>query len=191
MRRPRDENFTSLLAALTLLIYCCVTVAATAEDPVVIQVGDMQQTRSEFEQQFGMAMVLTAVLAGAPVKSGMQIRDLREHYLEQRVAEMLLLQQAKLRGVSVTESELDAEVSDFMQVLAEQYNSEQKSGLADDVHVRNYLRERLVLRRVRQVLINEGGLHQTEKIAVVEFIDGLVRQYRRLTVVHTYPERLE
>jgi hypothetical protein len=192
----QQTNFTQTklagaFAYLFLQIFFCISLVSAADDPVVIRVGDMQQTRSEFEQRFGMAMVLTAIRAGVPIKSGMQIRDLREHYLEQRVAEMILLQQARLRGLSVTEAELDSELSGVLRDLTEQYGAGRKPGIVDDKRLRNYVREQTLLRKIKPILISEAGLRQLENSNEADDIEALLRKYRLQTEVHIYPDRLE
>ena len=181
------SNFTRLAP----LIFFCMSLFAATDDPVIIQVGHMQQTRSEFEQQFETAMVLNAINAGVPIKSGLQIRDLKEHYLEQRVAEMLLLQQAQMRGISVSDTDMDNAVSDFMLSLADQYSAAQRSEFSKDLQIRSYLREQLILRRTRQVLIEEGIRNKTKVISDTEFIVKLLKQYRQQSAVEILPELLE
>ena len=179
---------------MLLIAGICLNLAVASEDPVVIRVGDLKQTRSEFEQRFGVAMLMTALSAGAPMKSGMQIRDLREHYMEQRVTELLLLQQASERGIHISEVELDRAWTDFRESLPEEYGggaAMRAQTFRDEGLIRDYLRERLLLARIRQDSLETRVTPPGGRVAGVDDISDLITDLRHKTTVFTCVECLE
>lgn len=177
-----------------LLAGFCVNLAVASDDPVVIRVGDLQQTRSEFEQRFGVVMLMTALSAGAPMKSGMQIRDLREHYMEQRVTELLLLQEASKRGLQISEVELDRGWTDFKGSLPEEYGggaAMQVQTFRDEGLIRDYLREKLLLARFRQILHESRVTPPEGWGAGIDYISDLITDLRQKTIIFTCVECLE
>jgi len=191
---PLDKLMVSLFRLLPALFLCLLSVmtpAATAiEDAVVLQVGDTVVKRSEFEHQFGLAMVMTAVRAGVPIKSGVQIRDLRERYLENRVTELLLLQHARQQGLSISEAELQTETVDFLQQIEQQYGADRLTGFEDGRQIKDFLGEQLLIRKFKDSLLKPDPVTGQERENSTEYISKLVQQYRQTTEVHTYPDRL-
>lgn len=178
-----------------LQVWClCLVLSLSAwaaeEDPVVLQVGQTMLTRSKFEHQFDMAMVITAIRAGAPIKSGVQIRDLRERYLEQRVNELLLLQQARQQGLSVSEPELHTETVDFLQQLEQQYGADRLTGFEDGRMIHDYFSEQILIRKLKDSLLKQATAIEHNPTNNAEYISKLTDNYRQSTVVHTYPDRL-
>lgn len=96
-----------------------------------------------------------------------------------------------MRGISVSDTDMDNAVSDFMLSLADQYSAAQRSEFSKDLQIRSYLREQLILRRTRQVLIEEGIRNKTKVISDTEFIVKLLKQYRQQSAVEILPELLE
>ena len=183
-------RISRLLQVWCLCLVLSLPASAAEEDPVVLQVGQAILKRSEFEHQFDMAMVITAIHAGAPIKSGVQIRDLRERYLENRVNELLLLQQARQQGFSVSEAELHIETVDFMQQLEQQYGADRLTGFEDGRLIHAYLGEQLLIRKFRDGLLKQASVIEHNPKNSAEYISKLTDQYRQSTVVHTYPDRL-
>lgn len=179
-----------LLPVLCLCLVLAIPAATAEEDPVVLQVGETVLKRSEFEHQFGMAMVITAVRAGLPIKSGVQIRDLRERYLENRVTELLLLQKAHQQGLQVSEAELQTETVDFLQQIEQQYGADRLTGFEDSRLIEDYLGEQLLIRKVKDGLLKQNSVTELNPANSTEHINKLTDKYRQATVVHTYPDRL-
>ena len=181
---------------LMLIVQLCtglllgLSVVNAADDPVVLQVGEVVLTRNEFEQQFGMAMVISAIRAGAPIKSGVQIRDLRERYLQHRVTELLLLGQAGDYGIDISEAELQTETVDFMQQLQEQYGDDRLSGFDDKTRLNTYLREQLLIAKLKQKLLEQAEIRADDAKTQISYIEKLVVQFGNQTEVHTYTDRL-
>ena len=115
--------FLSPVLGLLVIVSVCNPVFAAAEGPIVIQVGERVETLGEFEHQFEMAMVLTAVREGVPNKSGVLISDLRERFLEARVTELLLLAQKDAYSLEISDAEVDAEMTGIIDQLTELYGN--------------------------------------------------------------------
>jgi hypothetical protein len=185
-----------MYAGLILVVQICtglllgLSVVNAADDPVVLQVGEIVLTRNEFEQQFGMAMVISAIRAGAPIKSGVQIRDLRERYLQHRATELLLLGQAGQYGIEITEAELQTEAVDFMQQLREQYGDDRLSGFDDKTRLNTYLREQLLIAKLKQKLLDQADIPADDAKTQNSYIENLVEQFGKQTEVHTYMDQL-
>jgi len=188
----RISGISMLLSVLCLCLCLLLSLPAAAaeEDPVVLQVGHTMLKRSEFDHHFEMAMVMTAVRAGVPIKSGAQIRDLRERYLENRVTELLLLQQARQQGLSISEAELQTETVDFLQQLEQQYGADRLTGFEDGRLIQDYLGEQLLIRKFKDSLLKQNSLIALSPAKSTEYISKLTDQYRQSTVVQTYPDRL-
>lgn len=161
------------------------------EDPIVLQIGNSQMTRSEFGQQFDLAMVMSAVQDATPIKSGMQIRDLRERFLQNRVAEMLLLQLASQRNITVSEPEINTAVTDYLDGLQQQYGATPAFSADEDLRIKTYLHEQLILRKVKQTLINESHLSPTDAVGTSHYINDLIQKLRTQSDAHVYPELLD
>ena len=182
--------FRSLPALFLCLVSLMTPAATTIDDPVVLQVGETVLKRSDFEHQFGLAMVITAVRAGVPIKSGVQIRDLRERYLENRVNELLLLEHARQQGLLISEAELQTETVDFLQQVEQQYGVDRLTGFEDARQIKDFLGEQLLIRKFKDSLLKHDPMTGQERENSTEYISKLVQQYRQTTEVHTYPDRL-
>ena len=179
-----------LLPVLCLCLLLSLPAAAAEEDPVVLQVGQIMVKRSEFEHQFDMAMVMTAVRAGVPIKSGVQIRDLRERYLENRVTELLILQQARQQGLSISEAELHTENVSLLQQFGQQYGADRLSGFEDGQLIKDYLGEQLLIRKFKESILKQVSHTEFDRAHDTEYIEKLTNQYRKSIEVHIYPDRL-
>ena len=179
-----------LLPVLCLYLIVAVPAAIAEEDPVVLQVGETMLKRSEFEHQFGLAMVITAVRAGVPIKSGVQIRDLRERYLENRVTELLLLQHAQQQGLVISEAELQTETVEFLQQIEQQYGADRLTGFEDGRQIKDFLGEQLLIRKCKDSLLKYDSVTEYDRENSAEYISKLAGQFRQSTEVHTYPDRL-
>ncbi len=176
---------------LVLLAGMVVPVVFGAEDPIVLQVGSHQVSRSELARQFDIAMVMSAVQEATPIKSGMQIRDLRERFLQNRVAEMLLLQLASQRNITVSEPEVNAAITDYLDGLQQQYGATPAFSKDEDLQIKTYLHEQLILRKLKQSLITEHHLSATDASGASRYLNNLIQNLRTQTDVHTYPEQLD
>lgn len=159
--------------------------AGPGTDPVVIEVGDRSWTRSQFEHRFQLAMVLNALRAGAPIKSGVQLRELREQYLDQRVSEILLLDEAQSLSLSVTEAELDTEME---VMLSSMYPAGARDIPVDPAgmhELREFLRDQLLLGKLRQHWMASGDAADRGSF------DAYLQQIRGRSQVVLWPDRLD
>lgn len=177
---------------LIWLLFCLATPAVFGdEDPIVLQVGSRLVTRSELARQFDLAMLMSAVQEATPIKSGMQIRDLRERFLKNRVAEMLLLQLASQRNITVSEPEINAAITDYLDGLQQQYSATPAFSEDEDLRIKTYLHEQLILRKLKQSLITEHHLSPSDDASAGKYINDLIQKILSQADVHTYPEQLD
>jgi parvulin-like peptidyl-prolyl isomerase len=94
---------------------------APAEDPVVLQAGDHQETLSELDARFEIAIRGLAASEGLELTEEIraQLETFRPSYLEQRATEVALIQEAERRGLEVSEEAVDERVAQVRGTLPE------------------------------------------------------------------------
>ena len=89
--------------------------AAAPADPnaVVLKLGDTTFTAAQFEPRFNIALRTLAAQQGAPLDAATlaQFGTLRPNFLDQFATQQVLLQDAEKRGLSVPETEVDAQLA--------------------------------------------------------------------------------
>lgn len=127
--------------------------AAAADDPVLVQLGATRERASFVMERFEIAVRGVASSQGTPYDRGLftQLYGFLPTFLEQRATELVLLAQARLRGIEVAEEEIDEVVAGiranlgdeeaFARVLAD-------AGFRDEAQLRDLVREAELVGRV-------------------------------------------
>lgn len=125
---------------------------AEADDPVVLRAGEYQETLSELNERFEIAIRGLAASQGLeltePVRA--QLESFKPSYLEQRATEVALLQDAEQRGVTVSDEEIDERVEQVRGSLAEGDDLEgvlAEAGFRDEEQLRDLVRETEYIQR--------------------------------------------
>ena len=144
----------TLLTALLLVVVGFV--AAQDGDATVVQLGDQTISEAEFDERFALTARNIASQQGIPFNTETQalFDSLRPQYLEQVATELVLLQEAETRGISVSDEEVETQVSQvrentggeeaFSQFLTE-------TGFDSEDAFRQYIRDNLTI----QALVDE------------------------------------
>ena len=143
--RRQPHRWLTALAALLLLLPA--TAAAQGDDPVLIELGMTRERASFVLERFEIAVRGVAANQGMPYSPEVlaQLYEFLPSFLEQRVTELVLLDYARTRGLSLPEGRVDeivagvrANVGDddevFELLLAE-------AGFRDEAHLRELISE--------------------------------------------------
>ena len=131
-------------------------------DPVVLRLGDRVETRSAFDDSFEVAMRGVASQQGAELDDALreQLSVFKPQFLEQRATELALVAEAELRGLSVSDEELETEVTTLEDSLNEDETLSTvvtEAGFRDEAALRAYLSERLLVQKVVAALREEAA----------------------------------
>lgn len=162
------RSFSTFTAVLTLLaaLFAGSAWAQDDDNPVVLRVGDEERTLEEFDRRFEIAVRGVAARQGMPMneQTRAQLEALAPQFLQQRVRELVLLQEAEARDISLSEEEVDelvAEVrgdsadAEFEQVL-------QQSGIQTTETLRTLLAEGELIGRVQQSIADDVEVSDEE-----------------------------
>ncbi|MDE0527256.1 MAG: peptidylprolyl isomerase [Truepera sp.] len=141
------------LLVLIPLAFVAVTLAQE-EDPVVLRLGERVETLSEFDRRFEIAIRGVAASQGRPMDDEIraQLARFRPAFLEQRVTDMVLLQEAEDRGIPFPEEFVERRVDeirgglqsdeDFLELIA-------AAGFGDEAYLRRLIGE---LEQIQQLI---------------------------------------
>ena len=128
---PRTTFLRSCAALLaTLLLLASSVVTAQGDDPVLIELGSQRERGSTVMARFDIAVRGLAAGQGMPYDDALlaQVYPFLPQFLEQRAAEMVLLDHARSRGVVVDDERIEEVVAEaragfddeaaFLEVLA-------------------------------------------------------------------------
>lgn len=109
--RHRATTWIALLATLALALP---SAAAQSADPVLIEFGAVRERASFVIERFEIAVRGVAANQGLPYSPEVmeQLYPFLPNFLEQRAAELVLMDYARQRGISVPEGAVDAIVED-------------------------------------------------------------------------------
>jgi len=161
---------------------------AGPQNPVVIQYGEFELTRRQFELEFELNMVLNAVQSGVPVKNQRQIMTMQIQYLSQRANEMMLLTMSVERGISISDEELMTGMNSTMMELGfSEYSSRNisKLGIVDEQIFKNHEKERQIISKLITQLKKELEDDDIER----SFKQYLSDEYQKRQIV-TSPDQL-
>jgi len=143
------------LGGLILIAGCGLASAQGKDDPVVIRLNQEEVTLSEFNEHFDVAVRMLTKQRGVPYDSlgQEQINTLRRQYLGQLANDVVMLQEAVKRGITVSDAELDAQVAEFRKEMGGEQDfqaSLEMSGLKSESQLRELVRERQLIRLVTE-----------------------------------------
>ena len=185
--RRRPQRFLAALAALLLLLPAAA--AAQSDDPVLIELGMTRERASFVLERFEIAVRGVAANQGLPYSPEVlaQLYPFLPSFLEQRVTELVLLDYARTRDLTLPEGRVDdivagvrANVGDddevFELLLGE-------AGFRDEAHLRELISEselvQLAFDTIRdRVELGEAELrvaYQADRASYVEPAEACVR----------------
>jgi len=152
------SNLIRLLVFSVTFSVAAIDVRAV-DDPVVIELKDRKVTTSEFNRSFEVAVRALASQQGVAYgdQSVAQIENLRQGYLSQRATEMVMLQEAERRGVTVLSEDIDTYVKAFYDNAGTQdiQKALQDAGFESEDHLRQVERERQIVRQLMAEITEE------------------------------------
>jgi len=149
-------------AAMLLLVMHAPARAQGQDDPVVIQLGNKTITRGEFDSHFNVAASMLANRRHMTLRDEdpAQLEKLRRQYLEIRATELVILQEADRRLITVSKKNVDAKVTAFLKALrGKSDETEQvtlgRIGIKSEDQLRDMLREKERIQQVTEKLQDE------------------------------------
>ncbi len=148
------------LSALLIIFYFVFAQEETLEDPVVISLDERSITLSEFENRFDIFLGSVAMQQGMPLTEELatQLIFLKPQYLEQLGNEIVLLNEAKKRDITVADDVVEDQISqikgrippqsDFNEIL-------QQAGFANEEQLRTLISEGETIRLLIDDLMEE------------------------------------
>ena len=132
------------------------TFVSAQDDTTVVQLGDQTISESEFDERFALTARSLASRQGIPFNTETQalFDSLRPQYLEQVATELVLLQEAEARDISVSDEEVEAQVSQVQDNLGGEEAFTQflnETGFDSEDAFRQYIRDNLTI----QALVDE------------------------------------
>jgi len=142
-------------------------------DPIVISVNGAEESLSNFNNRFEIAINSLAAAQGLPVDDALrqQLEPFKPQFLERRVTELVLLQEATARGISVDETDVDTQVTEIKEGLPEGVTFDiflQGSGFSDEAQLREYIAESSLLQNVVDTLQSEIEVSEESLAAAYE-----------------------
>jgi peptidyl-prolyl cis-trans isomerase C len=129
------------------------TPTEAAAETVVIQVGEQTMSLAEFDERFLLTARNIAAQQGMALSEDMlsQLIGLRPNYLDQIATEMVLLNEAEARGLTLSEEEIDAQLQtiiDGFESIEEYENLLAEAGFEDEAQLRRLIRENESIRLI-------------------------------------------
>jgi parvulin-like peptidyl-prolyl isomerase len=149
------------------------TETAPGADPVVVRVGDKEETLSNFNDRFEIAITSLAAQRGIALDAALraQLEGFKPQFLERRSTEMVLLNEAAIRNLAVEEGFVDSQIADIKAGLPEGATFEgflANAGFRDEAQLRNYINETQLLQTVVTTLQADIAITDEELAAAYE-----------------------
>jgi peptidyl-prolyl cis-trans isomerase C len=124
-----------------------------ANGTVVIEVGEETMSLAEFDERFLLTARNIAAQQGMSLTDDMlgQLIGLRPNYLDQLATEMVLLNEADARGLTLTEEEVDAQLQTIIDGFESQEEYEtllSEAGFEDEAQLRRLIQENESIRLI-------------------------------------------
>lgn len=153
-------------ASIAAIITACLALptgagpALASDDPAVIELGDTTVTRSELNDRFAVAVRWLAAQQGVSIaeQSPGVIERLRVQYLDKHATELVLLQEAARREISVLPAEVDDAVAEALATeaaRAELVDSLRPSGIDGEKLLRRIVRDEQTVKLMTEQLLQE------------------------------------
>lgn len=149
---------TGLLALLLGAAFAQDTTTASDTNPVVLRVDDSSERLDAFNDRFEIAIRGLVANMGVPLTPDIRAEfdDLKPDYLEQRITDLALLNEAARRGIEVPDEEIDAIIAGVFGNLPEDADRGallQEAGFRDEAQLRTLVSETELI----QQLVDELG----------------------------------
>jgi parvulin-like peptidyl-prolyl isomerase len=200
----RNRKTITTAAALLLAVAALVGIVlaqgngrdAADEDPVVLRAGEYEETRSELDERFEIAIRGLAAGQGLQLTNEIraQLDAFKPSYLEQRATEVALLQEAERRGISVSDEEVDAMVEEVRGSIAEGEEFGDvlaQAGFRDEEQLRSLVRETEAIQRVVDAVETEIEVSDAEVEEFYQANPELFEQPEEVCARHILVESLE
>ena len=160
---------TALLAVLAALALLLPNAAAQADDPVLIELGATRERASFVLERFEIAVRGAAAGQGMPFAPEVmeQVYPFLANFLEQRAVELVLIDYARQRGISVPAETVDAVIADVQRTTSDEPEIFaallQEAGFRDEAQLRELIVETELVQAAydaifASVTISEGEL---------------------------------
>lgn len=149
-----------LLGALLLAAALPVVAGTASGDAVVIELGDRELTRAQVDERFSVAVHLLARRQGVELaeQDPALIEQLRQQYLDKYATELILLEEARRRGLDVPGADVDTALADLFASDAEKHaflDDVGMPGAAGDTLLRRLVRDEKLVEVVTEHLLQE------------------------------------
>jgi foldase protein PrsA len=143
-----------LVLVLTLFLPAINGQAQSTADPVVISSSEMEVSRSEFNSDFRIALRMLAADQGIALgnQPEAQIERLRKQYLNQRSAELALVQEAHSRGILVSDEEVIAQAAEYRDKINADTSLDEP---LDNARLLELVREKQLVKSLTKELLEE------------------------------------
>lgn len=155
--------------------------ASDDADQVVLRSGEYEETESEFDDRFEIAIRGLAASQGLELTDEVraQLERFKPSYLEQRAAEVALLEEAERRGITVSDEQVDEQVAQVRANLAEGQDFDEilrQAGFRDEAQLRRMVRE---TERIQQAVDAIEAEIEVSPSEVQEFYDANQEQFQQ------------
>lgn len=161
----------AILVMLSCMVWSqesAVEVAEDLSDPVVLRVGDREETLSDFNERFEIAILSLAAAQGISLDEAIraQLEGFKPQFLERRSTELVLLQEAQVRDIVVSQEFVDGQIAEIMASLPEAKSFEsflEEAGFKDATQLKEYIYETEMLQSFvaslqEEIIISEEEL---------------------------------
>lgn len=167
-----------ILVLLVLLLSFALAQEATspdvaADDPVVVRVGDKEETLSNFNDRFEIAIRSLAAQQGIGLTEELraQLEGFKPQFLQRRSTELLLISEAEARDIGVEEGFVDSQIDEIKASMPEGSSFEDflaNAGFKDEAQFRDYIHETELLQNVVSSLQSDIEVSEEDLTAAYE-----------------------
>jgi len=147
--------------ALFIFFIFFVSLSLTAdEDKLIIELNQEKLTLADYDKYFGLAIRLLARQQGISFneQDPARIESLRRQYLNQRVAEMVLLQKAARRNIIPTNDAIEQVFTSYREITGDGNDLKilaEQSGIIDPNELLRMVSEKATLKMVTEAILND------------------------------------
>ncbi len=165
VRKPTITLLSVLLATFLLLITAQPALAQD-ENPVVLRVDALEERLESYNDRFELAVRTLVSSMGMPLTPDIraELDGLKFEYLEQRVTDLVLLNEAERRGIAVEEADIDEIVSGSLTGIPEDQVDTvlADAGFRNVEHFRSLVVETELIQRLIDSLYDEMAITDAE-----------------------------
>lgn len=164
--RHAGKRVRTLLATFAASLFLISGAASAQDDQVVLRVGDRTETVEGFNTRFEIAIRGLVASMGLPMDDSMrsQLEGLKPEYLDQLSRDLVLLNEAERRGITVSDEEVDLIVGQSIaSIPAEELGDVLESaGFRDLEHFGSMVRETEQIQLLIDTLYEEMDISDEE-----------------------------